>query len=61
MTTEKTLDRVRKYAVRKKLSRWKLALKSGLSHMTLRNMDKPDWTPSVRTLQKIEAYMDDNR
>lgn len=61
MTTENTLEKIRKYAVRKKLSRWKLALEAGLSHMTLRNMDKPDWSPTVNTLRKLETYMADNR
>jgi hypothetical protein len=53
-----TIARIRAYALAMGWTRGALAKKAGLrSHNTLRKFDDPDWSPSVKTLRKLEALV----
>ena len=57
MTAQASIEQVREFAVKVGLTRWQLAKAAGLGIMTLRHMNDPDWSPTVNTLRKLEAYM----
>ncbi len=57
MTVQTSIEQVRQFALKNGLTRWKLAKAAGLGVMTLRDMNDPDWSPSVRTLRKLEALL----
>lgn len=57
MDVEPTIARVREFAEARGLKRATLARLAGLNPNTLRHMDRPDWSPNIRTLRRIGAYM----
>jgi len=58
MHVQKSIDEIRAYWKGSGKSRWRLAEDAGLGRTTLRDIDKPDWSPSVATMRKIQALME---
>lgn len=57
MSTEHALRRIRAYAAHRRLAKSRLAVEAGLSRNALMGMDRSDWSPTVKTVRKIEAII----
>ena len=54
---EPVLDELRAARKSQGLTRYALALKAGLAQNAIRDMDEPDWSPSVNTVRKLERAL----
>lgn len=57
MSIHSSVLRIRAYRQSAKLSRRGLATAAGLGVNTLRDIDSPDWSPVLRTIEQIEAII----
>ena len=57
MNTDKIIDRVKAFAANENLNKSQLAALAGIGDTTLRNLDKPNWNPTVKILRKLEAVI----
>lgn len=52
-----SIDRIRAYRAALGLSKSALARAAGLPESTLREFDRPSWSPTATTLRKLEALI----
>lgn len=57
MHIEAAIDRVRAFAAAEGWSCHRLAKAAGLSWQTVANMQSQDWSPSYKTLRKLESLI----
>lgn len=57
MHSTEIIARIRAFRGENNLSRSGLATKAGLHKNALRNLDDPDWNPSLDTVQKLERFI----
>ena len=57
LNLDAVLTRIRAYATHARLSPSALALKAGLGINSLADLHSSDWTPSGRTIRKVEAVI----
>jgi 3,4-dihydroxy 2-butanone 4-phosphate synthase/GTP cyclohydrolase II len=55
--TRETIERIRAYALAKKMRPATLARAAGLHPNSLRRMHQGDWNPSAETLERLEATL----
>lgn len=53
----KQIKRVQRWVDKRKRIKFRLAVKAGLSANALRHVDRPDWNPTVATLNKVLEAM----
>lgn len=54
-TVISAIARVRAWRRTQGWALYKFAMEAGVAEATLRGMDGPNWNPTVRTLEKLEA------
>lgn len=57
MFSKLLLDCIRRYRLDQGISIRSYARMSGVAERPLRSIDSPDWNPTLRTLEKIEAVI----
>lgn len=60
INTNLVIKRIRAFAKYKGWTKSRLAFKAKLRDTTLRNFNQPDWNPTIKTLQKLEAIIPDD-
>ena len=58
MKVSDTIQRIRQFRDQRGLRNATLARMAGLHPNTLRDMDEPDWSPRLRTLEALETVVD---
>lgn len=56
-STASAVARVRAWRVAMDWAPYRFAVEAGVSEAILRGMDRDDWNPTVRTLEKLEAVI----
>lgn len=56
-STPQLIERLRRFAAAKGWTKTRLAREADINETTLRNFHRPDWNPTLKTIQAIEAII----
>jgi len=57
MSIDHSIRRIRAFAASRKWRKSRLAREAGMPDTTLRHFDRPDWSPTVKTIRRLEALI----
>ena len=60
VTSQMVIRRIRAYAVSQGWSKGQYSSKAGFKDTTLRKLGEPDWNPTLRIIEKLEAIIPNN-